>query len=224
MRREPVLHAVLIALSIQSVGCNFSVDSRKNRPAHQPEGFRATFRPISGDLLLFTWLDAPDAYEYHLFTADEEGEFGQFPSAMRRAQPHTSDHAIGIQIPGPGTTIRAQMRAVDEMGNVIAQTDVLSATTPIPAPVPPAFVSATRDGKEVVVTWVADGMEEFLDVDRSIAGRPWTHLVRLPRGTRAYVDTTAPTEGPVEYRITAENDKGRSESSQPGSTTQSATE
>ncbi|HWO19260.1 MAG TPA: hypothetical protein VNO30_10805 [Kofleriaceae bacterium] len=160
------------------------------------------------------WLASPDAdlHHYEVYAA-RDAEAGAELESMTPTVVHTpTSHQGGLVIQLPVTRPPGEwcfwIVAVDTSGNRSAPSTMLRGRSLVPPPVPPVWVSATREPAvaptHVVLSWshATDSRLACLVERRPATGGFWASLSGwLPRGVYQYKDRPSVLDGAWEYRL-----------------------
>jgi hypothetical protein len=95
--------------------------------------------------------------------------------------------------------------------SILAVTDESYFDWPLLPDAPSGLKVAIEPGR-IKLSWETHGggITESIVERRTSAGGSWTKVAEVPAGQTAYADESAPTNGPLAYRVRASNDAGES--------------
>lgn len=172
----------------------------KPKPPATPNFTR--IRKVSDTQHVLEWTHPGGATNFPIERRDYV--FGTWSSWNALSRPSGSVRSFTDTTTLPERSYQWRLSAVNSDG----QSTVTTSYRPTVATTPskPSKVEASRDGKNILVSWDGKASTPYSsrwEIERSISGDAWTNVATLSEdpGTRSWLDTATGLEGVIKYRI-----------------------
>jgi hypothetical protein len=136
------------------------------------------------------------AFTYQWYEVDSGFDFATYKSGAFSSLKIVGATAGTYQAPAAASTKAYWVRVSNGCSTADSQIAVV-----VPRPGAPSNATATASGTDVTVTWSMGTGAEKYEVQRKVAGQPWTRAALVASGVFTFTETPVGTGGIVVYRV-----------------------